>query len=518
MATVYSLVCWGGRTGKNVTLTIASPCVVTSTNHGLRNGTGLVFSTTGALPTGITSGVTYYARYVAVNTFHLYDTEAHAKDIGSTTGRINTSGTQSGTHTAKSKLMLDYFNQYSGRWGDSGSERCYDGLVAWNTGRAAALSIDEEVCELGQAFDEIKSEQLSITVPCAVYTITSKINGFRTEAYHGGVKTSGYALKDSGISIKLRMNRPRGTIEGFVVEDTSSNYRYQATVQLEGFLTTSKNMIVAGNVTSVSTSIGVELYGQISSVENTLVYGFYEGISLYQYTGNPSILNCIATKNTYGINAGNTGGANGNSASVLNTVSIGNTTLNWYANNVSNLRVATNNLGGTGEAWIYGSGTRIEYTDASPFTSLFADWTNNDFRPALSTSPQVDSGVEYYGALSYDIADAERPNYNNGGAEAFDVGCYEFDHGYGNHPATATISLGNIVSGSRVLITRDDTSAVLYNDVPGASLSFVTGYIGNFSIVIRKASESPYYREFSAGGTTVADQTTSIKVLQQLDE
>ena len=54
--------------------------------------------------------------------------------------------------------------------------------------------------------------------------------------------------------------------------------------------------------------------------------------------------------------------------------------------------------------------------------------------------------------------------------------------------------------------------------LPGSSLSFVTGYIGNFSVVIRKASESPYYREFSAGGTTVADQTTSIKALQQLDE
>ena len=47
MATVNSLVCWGGRTGKTVTLTIASPCVVTSTNHGLRDGTGLVLAAEG---------------------------------------------------------------------------------------------------------------------------------------------------------------------------------------------------------------------------------------------------------------------------------------------------------------------------------------------------------------------------------------------------------------------------------------------------------------------------------------
>ena len=113
---------------------------------------------------------------------------------------------------------------------------------------------------------------------------------------------------------------------------------------------------------------------------------------------------------------------------------------------------------------------------------------------------------------------AERPNYNNGGEEAWDGGCYEFDHGYGEHPATATISLTNVISGSRVLITRDDTSAVLYNDVPGSGLSLSTSYIGNFSVVIRKASESPFYREFSAGGTTVADQISGIKVMQQLDE
>lgn len=79
-------------------------------------------------------------------------------------------------------------------------------------------------------------------------------------------------------------------------------------------------------------------------------------------------------------------------------------------------------------------------------------------------------------------------------------------------------SKGNIVSGSRVLITRDDTSAVLYNDVPGTALDFETGYIGDFTVIIRKASASPYYREFTAGGTTVANQTTSIKALQQLDE
>ena len=164
-------------------------------------------------------------------------------------------------------------------------------------------------------------------------------------------------------------------------------------------------------------------------------------------------------------------------------------------------------------------------TDAR-FTTLELHAALQDL--ADNATPSGDDNVSILGTNPSELAgkrNASRPmaltllpNYNNGGSEAWDGGPFEFDHGYGNHPATATISLSNIVSGSRVLITRDDTSAVLYNDVPGASLSLSTGYIGNFSVVIRKASESPFYREFSAGGTTVANQTTSIKALQQLDE
>ena len=509
MATVYSLVCWGGRTGKSVVASNSSGLIFTLTDHGLRDGTALVFSGTSA-PGNVTFGTTYYVKRLTTSTFAIY-TEQEL------TNRVAWSSAGSGV-IAKSRLMLDYFDQHPGRWGDAGSERCYDGLFSWESGRAVASAVDEEVCELGQAFTEIVSSSLQITVPCAVYTITSMLAGKRSEAFHAGTKTAGYCFANSTPYRKLRLTRPRGTVEGFVIEDTSSDYRYNSTLELEGFLTKGRNIIVAGNIASISTSVGVMLYGQISSIENSLVYGFYEGISLYQYAGSASISSCIATKNTTGINTYNTGGANGRGASVIDTISIGNTTLNWYATNVTDLRAATNNLGGTGEAWISGTGTRIEVTEASPFSALFADWTNNDFRPASASSYSVDSGVEYYEALRYDIADAERPNYNNGGAEAFDVGCYEFDHGYGNHPATATISLSNIVSGSRVLITRDDTSAVLYNDVPGSGLSLSTSYIGNFSVVIRKASESPYYREFSAGGTTVANQTTSIKALQQLDE
>lgn len=42
------------------TITIAAPGVVSWTAHGLLAGTPVKFSTTGALPTGLTAGTTYY--------------------------------------------------------------------------------------------------------------------------------------------------------------------------------------------------------------------------------------------------------------------------------------------------------------------------------------------------------------------------------------------------------------------------------------------------------------------------
>ena len=89
------------------TMSIASPCVVTKSSHGNRDGTPCSFTTTGALPTGVTAGTVYYIRSIDIHTFHLYDTYAHAIDTGSTTGRVDTSGTQSGTHTIKGVIITD---------------------------------------------------------------------------------------------------------------------------------------------------------------------------------------------------------------------------------------------------------------------------------------------------------------------------------------------------------------------------------------------------------------------------
>lgn len=78
-----------------VTLTIANPCVVTKANHGLTTGQKVYFTTTGALPTGLSANTTYWINVTGVNTFNL--ATSYANLITAT--YITTTGTQSGVHT-----------------------------------------------------------------------------------------------------------------------------------------------------------------------------------------------------------------------------------------------------------------------------------------------------------------------------------------------------------------------------------------------------------------------------------
>lgn len=79
------------------TITIASPGVATLTSHGLATGDGVYLTTTGALPTGLTANTRYWVIKVDANTFRLATSLANA--LAGTA--INTSGSQSGTHTAR---------------------------------------------------------------------------------------------------------------------------------------------------------------------------------------------------------------------------------------------------------------------------------------------------------------------------------------------------------------------------------------------------------------------------------
>ena len=75
------------------TISIATPAVISYTAHGLVEGDSVKITTTGALPTGLTAGNTYYV----ISTGLTSDAFQVSATIGGSA--VDTSGTQSGVHT-----------------------------------------------------------------------------------------------------------------------------------------------------------------------------------------------------------------------------------------------------------------------------------------------------------------------------------------------------------------------------------------------------------------------------------
>jgi hypothetical protein len=97
---------------QTMTMTIASPCVVTAAaaRQVPMLGSPIVFTTSGTLPTGVVSGTTYYVGNISGSTLNLYATRA---DAMANTNKINTSGSQSGTHTANNPVYQKATNNPS---------------------------------------------------------------------------------------------------------------------------------------------------------------------------------------------------------------------------------------------------------------------------------------------------------------------------------------------------------------------------------------------------------------------
>jgi hypothetical protein len=100
-----------------VTMTIATPAVVSWTGHGLSTNAKVRFTTTGALPTNVTAGTVYFviASGLTADAFQFSATQGGAA--------INTTGTQSGVHTCTSVLdTFTYACRYVNTGGGSGDE------------------------------------------------------------------------------------------------------------------------------------------------------------------------------------------------------------------------------------------------------------------------------------------------------------------------------------------------------------------------------------------------------------
>jgi hypothetical protein len=90
-------------TGGTVTITIASPAVVTC-NITLPNNSAIQLGTTGALPTGLTAGTTYYVVNVSGTSFNLATTQNGTP--------INTSGSQSGVQSIALLVDVPLYQNY----------------------------------------------------------------------------------------------------------------------------------------------------------------------------------------------------------------------------------------------------------------------------------------------------------------------------------------------------------------------------------------------------------------------
>lgn len=93
-------VTWFPVTTDTITMTIAAPGVITTTKD-LKTGTPVKFTTTGALPTGITASTKYYWIRTGATTGNLATSKANA--LAGTT--ITTSGSQSGVHTMAVQIV-----------------------------------------------------------------------------------------------------------------------------------------------------------------------------------------------------------------------------------------------------------------------------------------------------------------------------------------------------------------------------------------------------------------------------
>lgn len=124
-----------------ITVTIATPAVVSWTAHGLNEGDAVVFTTSGALPTGITAGTTYYVgRSPGADSFNISTSRANAA-AGTF---VATSGSQSGTHTCTCGIRLrgtgagtTELELKNGTWTNKNSITLKNGAGAGTSGIAA---------------------------------------------------------------------------------------------------------------------------------------------------------------------------------------------------------------------------------------------------------------------------------------------------------------------------------------------------------------------------------------------
>jgi len=203
-------------TAATVTMTIAAPCVVTYTSHGMAvNGNcagclAVYFTTTGALPTGLAINTTYYATIIDANTFHLSTTIANA--FAGT--YITTTGSQSGTQTCALQAYTSAngtndaaaLDLTAGDWDVSGSVSTSDGgtntsMTVWTSTVSKTTPGAPYFGRLNQWVGSVSAVVPTLTVGTSRYLLSGT-----TPVYLSGTCGSSAAF---GLSGYMRARRAR---------------------------------------------------------------------------------------------------------------------------------------------------------------------------------------------------------------------------------------------------------------------------------------------------------------------
>lgn len=119
--------------------TVDLPTFVEVIANEYENGASIAANTNGTVPTPLVAGSTYYLRRIDEDSVELYDTAAHAKNTGSTTGRIVPSDVGTGDQFFDQLLAAIQVQKIERV--QKGVSQGFIELYAWDTGRVTSLTI-----------------------------------------------------------------------------------------------------------------------------------------------------------------------------------------------------------------------------------------------------------------------------------------------------------------------------------------------------------------------------------------
>ncbi len=454
---------------------------------------------TGASTT-IALNTTYYAKYFDADEFEIYTDSALSN-------RITWTGAGSGL-TVQSAYWATLGTTDRTRYGTAGSERTYAGMVAARSARfSAASAFDEEVIEIVDAFDEPISAQFSMDIPAASVTFTTLVNGARSSAFHNGNYASGFRVTGgTAFGILFRFTKFKHILDGITMSITGSSC---SVTRFDGFLNEVRNCWIVGSGSGgLQTGLVCVSAGACNTFIDNVLLSLQKGVDLQ----TSAQVGTLIANNTIIGGSGTTGfvGSTSQTGLVYNNVCVGHGTANWGTQTTPNMSASAYNAGEStgGTPW----GTNSVATVNT--STHWANYAGNDFRPS-STSPLIDAGVTVLDISDEDMVGYARPSYNNGAAEAWDIGAFEYDYGY-TRPAVRTLDLSGLVTGSQVVTYTSGTATELDRvaSTAGSTYSYDVGTTGvTVDFTVLKAG----YKPIRVTGVALDNESTPLTIQQELD-